>query len=148
MSQSSSELEGAVQVRGGAHPRVLVAKTALDGHWRGLQVIAKTLRDGGFEVILLGMVRDDEIVAAALNEDPDLIGLNVGGRIAVVERILDSLEAAGITTPVIAGGTIPPQARPVLAARGVETFPPGSSLQDIVNTAHRMVAEHNAGGER
>jgi methylmalonyl-CoA mutase C-terminal domain/subunit len=122
--------------------RVLVAKTALDGHWRGLQVVAKTLRDGGFEVILIGMARDDEIAAAAQSEDVDLIGLNVGGRIAVVERILDKLVEAGVTAPVMAGGTIPPEGARRLAARGVATFPPGSSLEDIVTTARRLVEEN------
>src|SRR6476646_6988331 len=130
MSQSSSE-----------HARVLVAKTSLDGHWRGLQVIAKTLRDGGFEVILIGMARDDEIAAAAVNEDVDLIGLNVGGRIEVVERILDKLVESGVDAPVIAGGTISPPNRIKLEERGVATFPPGSSLEDIVTTARRLVED-------
>ena len=136
MSQSSSE-----------HPRVLVAKTSLDGHWRGLQVIAKTLRDGGFEVILIGMARDDEIAAAAVNEDVDLVGLNVGGRIEVVERIIDRLVEAGVTAPVIAGGTISPPNRRKLEERGVATFPPGSSLKEIVETAKRLVEERRNNGD-
>jgi methylmalonyl-CoA mutase, C-terminal domain len=137
MSQSSSDH---------AHARVLVAKTSLDGHWRGLQVIAKTLRDGGFEVILIGMARDDEIAAAAVNEDVDLIGLNVGGRIEVVERILDKLVESGVDAPVIAGGTISPPNRIKLEERGVATFPPGSSLEDIVTTARRLVEERRTNG--
>jgi methylmalonyl-CoA mutase C-terminal domain/subunit len=137
MSQSSSE-----EFR----PRVLVAKTSLDGHWRGLQVITKTLRDGGFEVILIGMARDDEIAAAAVSEDVDLIGLNIGGRIEVVERILDRLVTSGVTAPVIAGGTISPANRTKLEERGVATFPPGSSLEDIVTTAKRLVGERRGNG--
>jgi methylmalonyl-CoA mutase C-terminal domain/subunit len=148
MSQSSSESAPATAPHVEGTPRVLIAKTSLDGHWRGLQVIAKTFRDGGFEVILLGMVRADEIVAAALNEDPDLIGLNVGGRLPVVERILDALEEAGIDAPVVAGGTIPPPAVERLAERGVASFPPGSSLEDIITTAHRLVAEYRTGEDR
>jgi methylmalonyl-CoA mutase cobalamin-binding domain/chain len=148
MSPSSSEAAAAPGERVTGTPRVLIAKTSLDGHWRGLQVIAKTFRDGGFEVILLGMVRADEIVAAALNEDPDLIGLNVGGRLAVVERILDALQEAGIDVPVVAGGTIAPPAVERLAQRGVATFPPGSSLEDIITTAHRLVARSRAGEDR
>jgi methylmalonyl-CoA mutase, C-terminal domain len=99
-------------------------------------------------VILLGMVRADEIVAAALNEDPDLIGLNVGGRLPVVERILDALAEAGIDAPVVAGGTIPPAAVERLAERSVASFPPGSSLEDIITTAHRLVAQYRRGENR
>lgn len=121
--------------------RVLVAKTSLDGHWRGLQIVAKTLRDAGFEVILLGMARDDEIAAAALSEDVDLVGLNVGGHLEVVERILDRLEGEGVDVPVMAGGTIPPHAARRLQERGVEIFPPGSPLDAIATTAARLVDE-------
>jgi methylmalonyl-CoA mutase cobalamin-binding domain/chain len=148
MSPSSSETAPAAAEQVEGTPRVLIAKTSLDGHWRGLQVIAKTFRDGGFEVILLGMVRADEIVAAALNEDPDLIGLSVGGRLPVVERILDALAEAGIDAPVVAGGTIPPAAVKRLAERSVATFPPGSSLEDIITTAHRLVAQYRRGENR
>jgi methylmalonyl-CoA mutase C-terminal domain/subunit len=71
--------------------RVVVAKTSLDGHWRGVSVVARALRDAGFEVILLGMVRDGEIARAAIDEDADLVGLNIGGRIQVAERIIQTL---------------------------------------------------------
>ena len=125
---------------GGRRTRVLVAKTSLDGHWRGVHVIARTLRDAGMEVVLLGMARDDEIAAAAQHEDVDLIGLNVGGRIEVVERILDRLEREHVDVPVIAGGTLSPAARRRLEARGVRTFPPGSALDDIVATARELSA--------
>lgn len=121
-------------------PRALVAKTSLDGHWRGVNVVARALRDGGFEVILAGMVTADAIARVAADEDVDLIGLNVGGRVEVVERILDTLEAAGVTTPVMAGGTIPHYAVARLEARGVACFPPGSALDDIVVHARRLTA--------
>lgn len=121
--------------------RVLLAKTSLDGHWRGLSVVAKALRDAGFEVVLAGMARADEIAAIALQEDVDLIGLNVGGRLAVVERILDTLESEGVDAPVMAGGTIPPKAVERLHERGVATFPPGSSLDGIADTARRLAAQ-------
>ena len=55
--------------------RVVIAKTSLDGHWRGVSVVARALRDSGFEVILLGMVKDGEISRAAIDEDADLIPL-------------------------------------------------------------------------
>src|SRR4051794_39111710 len=121
-----------------AGPRVLVAKTSLDGHWRGINVVARALRDGGFEVILAGMVTGSTIVRIAADEDVDLIGLNVGGRVEVVERILDTLEESGVDVPVMAGGTIPHYAAERLTARGVACFPPGSQLEDIVTHARRL----------
>jgi len=121
-------------------PKILVAKTSLDGHWRGVSVVARTLRDAGFEVILGGMLRAGEIARVAADEDVDVIGLNVGGTIEVVIRILDTLEAEGLgDLRVLVGGTIPPQALPDLEARGVSVFPPGSSLVDIANTAWEAV---------
>jgi methylmalonyl-CoA mutase C-terminal domain/subunit len=123
-----------------AAPRVLMAKTSLDGHWRGVTIVSRALRDAGFEVILAGMVTADHIARAAADEDVDLIGLNVGGRVEVVERILDTLADAGVQTPVVAGGTIPHYALARLTARGVECFPPGSALEDIVAAARRLTA--------
>ncbi len=120
--------------------RVLIAKTSLDGHWRGINVVSRALRDGGFEVILAGMVTAETIARVAADEDVDLIGLNVGGRVEVVERILDTLAAHGVTTPVFAGGTIPHYAEARLRARNVACFPPGSSLDDIVECARRLTA--------
>ncbi len=125
---------------GGAGVRVLVAKTSLDGHWRGVSVVARSLRDAGFEVILLGMVTGDEIARAAIDEDADLVGLNIGGRIEVAERIVATLRTAGYDGPVFAGGTIPPYAIRKLNELGVECFPPGSSLQSIVDAATRLTA--------
>jgi len=75
--------------------KILLAKTALDGHWRGISVVARALRDAGFEVIMLGMAQPQQIVGDAIDEDVDLIGLNVGGRIEGVERVLDQLQQAG-----------------------------------------------------
>lgn len=121
--------------------KVLLAKTGIDGHWRGISVVALALRDAGFEVVLGGMLTADEIVSAAMDEDVDLIGLNVGGRIEVVLRILDALQAGGLSDiPVIAGGTISPQAKARLTERGVPAFPPGSALPAIVAEARRLTA--------
>jgi methylmalonyl-CoA mutase C-terminal domain/subunit len=121
-----------------AAARILVAKTSLDGHWRGINVVSRALRDGGFEVILAGMVTAETIARVAADEDVDLIGLNVGGRVEVVERILDTLEEYGVKTPVFAGGTIPHYAVEKLEKRGVRCFPPGSSLDDIVACAREL----------
>ncbi|HMM77226.1 MAG TPA: cobalamin-dependent protein [Gammaproteobacteria bacterium] len=122
------------------HRRVLLAKTGLDGHWRGVNLVAHALRDAGFEVVLAGMVRADQIVRVAADEDVDLIGLNVGGHIEVVERILDALGDALPDMPVFAGGIIPPWMVTRLAERGVEAYPPGSSLADVVAAARRLTS--------
>jgi methylmalonyl-CoA mutase C-terminal domain/subunit len=119
-------------------PRILLAKTGLDGHWRGLTVVARSLRDAGFEIVMLGMARAEQIVQAAIEEDIDLVGLNVGGQVEGVERILDALREAGADVPVVAGGTLSPDACRRLGARGVRTFPPGSGLQRIVETAREL----------
>jgi len=121
-----------------------MAKTALDGHWRGTSVVSRALREEGFEVIFLGMATASAIASAAVEEDPDIIGLNVGGSVEVVTRILDRLEEAGLSLPVMAGGTIAPQARTVLEERGVEVFPPGSSLDEIVATSHRLANRNSS----
>lgn len=118
----------------------MLAKTALDGHWRGVLLVAHALRDAGFEVVMAGMARADEIAAISRDEDVDLVALNVGGHVAVVERILDALREVDVAVPVIAGGTIPPKMAAHLQERGVRCFPPGSSMADIVATATRLVA--------
>ncbi len=121
---------------------MLVAKSSLDGHWRGVAVVARALREAGFEVILGGMLRPSEMAAVAAAEDVDLVGINVGGRVEVVERALDEMEAAGVgDVPVFVGGTVPPQAISRLTDRGVGVFPPGSSLSSIVEEARRLTGQ-------
>jgi len=122
----------------GAPRRVLLAKTALDGHWRGISVVARALRDGGFQVILGGMSTGTEIVRAAIDEDVDLVGLNVGGHVEVAERIIGELRAARADLPIFAGGIIAPWAAKRLRALDVEVFPPGSQLDEIVGCARRL----------
>jgi len=120
--------------------RILLAKTALDGHWRGISVVARALRDGGFQVILGGMSTGTEIVRAAIDEDVDLVGLNVGGHVEVAERIIGELRSARADLPIFAGGIIAPWAAKRLQALGVEVFPPGSQLDEIVDCARRLTA--------
>jgi methylmalonyl-CoA mutase, C-terminal domain len=121
-------------------PRILLAKTSLDGHWRGLSVVARALRDAGFHVIMGGMLTGAEIVRGAVDEDVDLVGLNVGGHVEVVIRVIGELRAARPELPIFAGGVLPPSSCKRLAALGVETYPPGSSLEDIVAAARRLTA--------
>jgi methylmalonyl-CoA mutase, C-terminal domain len=120
------------------HKRVLLAKTGLDGHWRGLTLVMRALEEAGFEVILLGMSQAGEIARAAVDEDVDLVGLNIGGRIEVVERIVEAVWDAAPGLPIFAGGAVAPWMTRRLAAKGLEVYPPGSSLSDIVGAARRL----------
>jgi methylmalonyl-CoA mutase C-terminal domain/subunit len=137
-NESTAVSSNAAATGAGAPRRVLLAKTALDGHWRGISVVARALRDGGFQVILGGMSTGTEIVRAAIDEDVDLVGLNVGGHVEVAERIIGELRAARADLPIFAGGIIAPWAAKRLKALGVEVFPPGSQLDDIVGCAKRL----------
>ena len=114
--------------------KVLMAKTSLDGHIRGIIVVSRALMDEGMEVIYGGMLTPKEIITAAMEEDVDVIGLNIGGRYGTVRRIMDMIQEKNLdSTIVIAGGPIPPEDIPVLKEWGIkEVFPPGSSLPSIV----------------
>lgn len=118
--------------------RILIAKTGLDGHWRGSSIVARALRDGGFEVIMLGMARVEEIVQATIDEDVDLLGLSIGGHVEVAERIVIAARAQRPELPIFVGGVVPPWACRRLEEMGVEVYPPGSQLQDIVAAARRL----------
>ena len=121
-----------------AQKRILMAKTGLDGHWRGPTIVARALRDAGFEVIMIGMAKTDDIVRSAIDEDVDLVGLNVGGHIDVAIRAIENVQKARPDLPIFAGGTIPPYAAKQLEALGAEVYPPGSQLTDIVDAAERL----------
>ena len=110
--------------------RILMAKTGLDGHWRGPTIVARALRDAGFEVIMIGMANTEDIVRAAVDEDVDLVGLNIGGHINVALRAVNSVREARPDVPIFAGGTVPPHAEKQLEALDVEVFPPGSQLAE------------------
>jgi methylmalonyl-CoA mutase C-terminal domain/subunit len=117
--------------------RVLVAKPGLDGHDRGAKVIVRALRDAGMEVIYTGIRQTPEmIVAAALQEDVDVIGLSIlsGAHMALFPRILELLRAQGMDDVIVlAGGIIPDADIPVIKAMGVEgVFGPGTPLDEIV----------------
>jgi methylmalonyl-CoA mutase, C-terminal domain len=121
----------------GRRLRVVVAKPGLDGHDRGAKVIARALRDAGMEVIYTGLRQTPEqIVAAALQEDADVIGLSIlsGAHLHVCRRVTDLLRERGMhDVLVVVGGIVPDVDVPVLEQMGVRgVFPPGSSMQDIV----------------
>lgn len=118
--------------------RILFAKTGLDGHWRGPSVVIRALRDAGFEVIMIGMATAEEIVRAAVDEDVDLVGLNIGGHVNVASEAVDAVRAARPELPIFAGGVVPPWAKRQLEEKGIEVYPPGSQLVDIVAAAKRL----------
>ena len=123
--------------------RVVVAKPGLDGHDRGAKIVARALRDAGFEVIYTGLHQTPEqIVATAIQEDADAIGLSVlsGAHNYLFKRVLELLKEKGADdVAVFGGGIIPPEDVAALKAMGVkELFTPGTSTQDIVG----FVREH------
>ena len=123
--------------------RVVVAKPGLDGHDRGAKIVARALRDAGFEVIYTGLHQTPEqIVETAIQEDADAIGLSVlsGAHNYLFKRVLDLLREKGADDIVVfGGGIIPPEDVAALKAMGVkELFAPGTSTQDIVG----FVREH------
>jgi methylmalonyl-CoA mutase C-terminal domain/subunit len=87
---------------------------------------------------MIGMASTDDIVSAAVDEDVDLVGLNVGGHIDVAIRAIEQVRAVRLGLPIFAGGTIPPHAAKQLESLGVEVYPPGSQLVDIVDAAERL----------
>ncbi len=117
--------------------RVLVAKPGLDGHDRGAKVIARALRDAGFEVIYTGLRQTPEMIAeAALQEDVQIIGLSVlsGAHMTLVPRIMELLKKQGQeSVKVMIGGIIPDDDRPKLEALGVAgIFGPGTSTTEVI----------------
>ncbi len=118
--------------------RIVVAKPGLDGHDRGAKVVARALRDAGFEVIYTGLHQTPEmIVNAAIQEDADAIGLSIlsGAHLTLFPRIMELLRARGATDIVVfGGGIIPEEDVPVLKGHGVhEIFTPGARLETIVD---------------
>lgn len=116
--------------------RVVVAKPGLDGHDRGVKVIARALRDSGFEVIYTGLHQTPEqIVQAVIQEDADALGLSLlsGAHMTLVPKIFQLLKEQGVEDVlVVVGGIIPDNDIPLLKEIGVaEVFTPGSSLPTI-----------------
>jgi methylmalonyl-CoA mutase C-terminal domain/subunit len=126
--------------------RVVIAKPGLDGHDRGAKVIARALRDAGMEVIYTGLRQTPEmIVAAALQEDADAIGLSIlsGAHMTLVPRVVELLREQGAEDVVLTvGGTIPNDDIPELKKLGVaEIFTPGASTDEIVDFIRAAAAD-------
>ncbi|MGH9082136.1 MAG: cobalamin B12-binding domain-containing protein [Acidimicrobiales bacterium] len=116
--------------------RVVVAKPGLDGHDRGAKVIARALRDAGFEVVYTGLHQTPEqVVQAAVQEDADAVGLSLlsGAHLTLVPRVIEGLAAAGrADVLLLVGGIIPEGDIALLKAQGVaEVFTPGAPLPSI-----------------
>ncbi|WP_241839857.1 cobalamin-dependent protein [Frankia sp. CcI49] len=138
-------MSAAGAVPGGRPARVLLAKPGLDGHDRGIKVIGMALRDAGAEVIYLGLRRSvTEIVAAARDEDVDVIGISVlsGAHLALTRALLAERDAAGLTDiPVTVGGTIGATDAATLRELGVAAVHGvGTPLPDVVATILGLAA--------
>jgi methylmalonyl-CoA mutase C-terminal domain/subunit len=124
--------------------RVVIAKPGLDGHDRGAKVVARALRDAGMEVIYTGLRQSPEqIVAAAEQEDADVIGLSIlsGAHLSICRRILDLLREREMDARVFVGGIIPAPDIAELKKMGVaEVFLPGASTQDVVRAVASAAA--------
>lgn len=116
--------------------KVLVSKLGLDGHDRGAKVVARALRDAGFEVVYLGVHRSpEEVVEAAVEEDVSAIGISIlsGSHLELISDLMKLLRERGLNIPVIVGGIIPPEDVEELKKLGVfEVLMPGTPLKKVV----------------
>ncbi|MEM7274564.1 MAG: cobalamin-dependent protein [Actinomycetota bacterium] len=124
--------------------RVVLAKLGLDGHDRGIKVVARILRDAGMEVIYLGLRQTtDSIVAAAEQEDADAIGLSMhnAGHLTLAPNMVKALADADLPIPVIIGGIVPEEDVAVLMDAGVAAvLGPGASSEEVAEAVRSAVA--------
>ncbi len=116
--------------------RVLVAKVGLDGHDRGVKVVARLLRDAGFEVIYTGLFQTpDTVAAAAIDEDVDVIGLSMlsGAHMTLAPLVVRALRERGADIPVVVGGIVPNRDADELKAAGIAAvLGPGAPADQVV----------------
>jgi methylmalonyl-CoA mutase C-terminal domain/subunit len=129
--------------------RILVAKPGLDGHDRGAKIVARALRDAGFEVIYTGLHQTPDMIAnAAVQEDVDAVGLSImsGAHNTLFPAVIDALRAKGAGDVVVfGGGIIPDDDIPGLQAAGVRgVFTPGTSLAEIIDWVRTNVTPRAA----
>ncbi len=129
--------------------RVVIAKPGLDGHDRGAKVIARALRDAGFEVIYTGLFQTPEQIAeAALQEDADAVGLSIlsGAHLTIFPKVVQLLAERGRSDVIVfGGGIIPPDDVITLEAAGVaRMFTPGAPLADITTWLEQALDEREA----
>jgi methylmalonyl-CoA mutase C-terminal domain/subunit len=125
--------------------RILVAKVGLDGHDRGVKVVARILRDAGYEVIYTGLFQTPQTVAAAaVDEDVDLIGLSMlsGAHMTLAPLVVDEVRARGSEIPVVVGGIVPAQDVDELLKLGVAAvLTPGATADEVVSTITDVLTE-------
>ena len=143
MSQAAAPEKSARKVR------ILVAKPGLDGHDRGAKVVARALRDAGFEVIYTGLHQTPEMIAnAVVQEDVDGVGLSImsGAHNTLFPAVIDALTAKGVTDVVVFGGGIIPEGDlERLKAAGVKgVFTPGTTLESIIGWVRENVVPKGA----
>ena len=126
--------------------RVLLAKPGLDGHDKGIKLVARALMEAGMEVIYLGMRQSPEGIArAVLQEDPHVVGLSIlsGAHVSLTRKVVSRLKETGAAEiPVIVGGTIPPGDAEALRMTGARAvFPTGTIFSDIVSWIEEYVSK-------
>ena len=129
--------------------RVIVAKVGLDGHDRGVKIVARTLRDAGMDVIYTGLHRTpEEVVVAAVQEDVDVLGISIlsGAHMTIFPKVLKLLkERDAEDIIVVGGGVMPDEEAAALKAMGVkEILPQDTPPETIVTTIRRLVAERGS----
>jgi methylmalonyl-CoA mutase C-terminal domain/subunit len=126
-----------------------VAKVGLDGHDRGLRIVARILRDAGCEVIYAGLRQSPEtIVAMATQEDVDVVGVSMhnGAHLTLAPAVVKALRTAGMATPVVVGGIVPPPDIAILINDGVAAvLGPGASNDDVIACVHNVAGTASSG---
>ena len=126
-------------------PKILLAKLGLDGHDRGVKVIARAMRDAGIEVVYMGMrVTPDQVAQTALQEDADVVGISIlsGAHMRLMPRLTRALDERGLSGEVLilVGGTIPEDDVEPLQSMGVHgVFPVGSFTTDMIDFIFKNV---------
>lgn len=133
----------------GRQIRVVVTKVGLDGHDRGVKVIAQALRDAGMEVVYAGLRRTpEEIARIVLEEDADVLGLSIlsGAVVPLTRRTHEALKAQGLDDVLmVVGGIVPAESRKELDALGIRgVFGPGSTLTEIIDYIHKNLPKERA----
>ena len=135
-------------------PKVLLAKMGLDGHDRGVKVIARAMRDAGMEVVYMGMrVTADQIAQTALQEDADVLGISIlsGAHMRLMPRLADALDRRGLTGEilVLVGGTIPEDDVAPLREMGIHgVFPVGSFTSEMIEFIFANVRPSTCRGDQ
>jgi len=123
--------------------RILITRLGMDAHWRGSIVVARALRDAGMEVVYIGNQMPENIVETALQEDVDIIGLSTlsGNHVELAPEVVRLLKEKGMEdTPVVLGGTVPPDDIVKLKKAGLrEVFGPGTPLEEIIASISGLV---------